>query len=42
MDFNVEKQNLSSCRVIREAKAEQSVDCDITLPDYCRDIKSVL
>ncbi len=42
MDFNVEKQNLSSCRVIREAKAEQSVDCDITLPDYCCDIKSVL
>ena len=42
MDFNVEKQNLSSCRVIREAKAEQSVDCDITLPDYCRDIKNVL
>ncbi|MBR3754574.1 MAG: DUF3794 domain-containing protein [Clostridia bacterium] len=42
MDFNVEKQSLSSCRVIREAKAEQSVDCDITLPDYCPDIKSVL
>ena len=42
MDFNVEKQSLSSCRVIREAKAEQSVDCDITLPDYCCDIKSVL
>lgn len=42
MDFNVEKQQLSSCRVIREAKAEQSVDCDITLPDYCCDIKSVL
>ncbi len=42
MDFNVEKQAVSSCRVIREAKAEQSVDCDITLPDYCCDIKSVL
>ncbi len=42
MDFNVDKLCLSSCRVLREAKAEQSVDCDITLPDYCRDIKSVL
>ncbi len=42
MDFNVEKARLSSCRVLREAKAEQSVDCDITLPDYCPDIKSVL
>ncbi len=42
MDFNVDKSCLSSCRVLREAKAEQSVDCDITLPDYCCDIKSVL
>ncbi len=42
MDINVDKSKLSCCRVLREAKAEQSVDCDITLPDYCSDIKSVL
>lgn len=40
--MNVDKQDLCACRIVREAKAEQSVDCDITLPDYCRDIKSVL
>ncbi len=42
MDMNVDKQELCTCRIVREAKAEQSVDCDITLPDYCCDIKSVL
>ena len=42
MDFNVEKQQLCSCRIVREAKAEQGVDCDMTLPDYCPDIKSIL
>lgn len=42
MDMNVDKQELCTCRIVREAKAEQSVDCDLTLPDYCCDIKSVL
>ena len=42
MDFNVDKQPLCDCRIVREAKAEQGVDCDLTLPDYCPDIKSML
>ena len=42
MDFQVQKQALCSCCVLREAKAEQPVDCDITLPDYCGDVKSIL
>lgn len=42
MEFNVDKQSLCFCRVVREAKAEQPVDCDITLPDYCPDVKSIL
>lgn len=42
MDFSVEKDLLCNCRIIREAKAEQVVDSDMTLPDYCPDIKSIL
>ncbi len=42
MDFNVDKQQLCTCRIVREAKAEQGVDSDMTLPDYCPDIKSML
>jgi len=42
MDLNFEKEQLCSCRIVREAKAEQNVDCDMTLPDYCPDIKSIL
>lgn len=42
MDLNFEKEQLCSCRITREAKAEQNVDCDMTLPDYCPDIKSIL
>ena len=42
MDIQVEKQTLGSCCVLREAKAEQPIDCDMTLPDYCDDVKSIL
>ena len=42
MDFNVDKQQLRACRIVREAKSEQGVDSDLTLPDYCPDIKSML
>lgn len=42
MDFNVDKQPLCACRIVREAKSEQGVDSDLTLPDYCPDIKSIL
>lgn len=42
MDLNFENEQLSTCRIVREAKAEQNVDCDMTLPDYCPDIKSIL
>ena len=42
MDFNVDKQQLCACRIVREAKSEQGVDSDLTLPDYCPDIKSML
>ncbi len=42
MDFNVDKQQLCVCKIVREAKAEQGIDSDITLPDYCPDIKSII
>lgn len=42
MDFNVDKQHVTCCKIIREAKAEQGIDSDITLPDYCPDVKSIL
>ncbi len=42
MDFNVDKQQISCCKIVREAKAEQGIDSDITLPDYCPDVKSIL
>ncbi len=42
MDLNFDNEQICSCRIVREAKAEQNVDCDMTLPDYCPDIKSIL
>lgn len=42
MDFQVEHANIAINEVVYEGGAEQPVDCEITLPDYCPDIARVL
>lgn len=42
MDFNMEKQGVNRMEIVYEASAEQPVDCDVTLPDYCPDIMRIL
>lgn len=42
MDLNIKKQKLSYDELWQEVSAQQSVETDITLPDYCSDIKRIL
>lgn len=42
MNFEIKKEKLSVPHCESRVKAEQSVDCVITLPDYCTDIKRIL
>jgi len=42
MDFNLHKQAVGINELIFEGMAEQSVDSDLTLPDYCPDILRIL
>ncbi len=42
MDFNMEKQEINRIELVYEGSAEQPVDCDVTLPDYCPDIMRIL
>lgn len=42
MDFNMEKQGVNRSEIVYEGSAEQPVDCDVTLPDYCPDIMRIL
>lgn len=42
MELNVKKEMLHICELLFENTSEQSVDGDITLPDYCPDIKRIL
>lgn len=42
MDFNVIEQAIGVNERIYEGAAEQAVDADITLPDYCPDIQRIL
>ncbi len=42
MELNVKKEMLHICELMFENTSEQSVDGDITLPDYCPDIKRIL
>ncbi len=40
LDYSTE--NMGMLKILYEGSCEQSVDCDITLPDYCADISRVL
>ncbi len=42
MEINLKKELLNVCELMFENTSEQSVDGDITLPDYCPDIKKIL
>lgn len=42
MEINVKKETLHICELLFENTSEQAVDGDITLPDYCPDIKRIL
>lgn len=42
MNFNCETQKLGFCENVFETTAEQSIDADITLPDYCPEIQRIL
>ncbi len=42
MDFEIKKTAVSTSECFCESKCEQSVSLDISLPDYCRDVKRIL
>ena len=42
MNFDTKNDRLGFCETILDCIAEQSVDADISLPDYCSDIKRIL
>ncbi len=42
MNFNSESQKLNFCETVFETTAEQSLEADINLPDYCPEIQKIL
>jgi hypothetical protein len=42
MDFEVKKQSLVSDELCQEISPQQNIETQITLPDYCGDIKKIL
>ncbi len=42
MNFDINTQRLGFCETVYETAAEQSLDADISLPDYCPEIQRVL
>lgn len=42
MDYALTKKSLSVCETVFEGSAEQPVDLDLSLPDYCPDIQRIL
>jgi len=42
MDFQVIEQSVGVSELLYEGAAEQPVDADITLPDYCPDVQRIL
>ncbi|MBQ4337947.1 MAG: DUF3794 domain-containing protein [Clostridia bacterium] len=42
MNFETKNDRLGFCETVLDCIAEQSVDADISLPDYCSDIKRIL
>lgn len=42
MELNLQKQTVSVNEVIYDGTAEQPLECDVLLPDYCPDIQKIL
>lgn len=42
MDLNLKRQQVCFNETVYSGTTEQSIDCDITLPDYCPDILRIL
>ncbi len=42
MNLNCETQKIGFCETVYESTAEQSLDADISLPDYCPEIQRIL
>lgn len=42
MELKIQKQPVVINEIIYDAKAEQSIECDALLPDYCADIHKIL
>lgn len=42
MSFEMKKDKISSCEVASKAKGEQRIETEISLPDYCSEIKRIL
>ncbi len=42
MDFELKKEELSTLKCVPAPPAEQSIDLELNLPDYCSDIKRIL
>ncbi|MGI5966651.1 MULTISPECIES: DUF3794 and LysM peptidoglycan-binding domain-containing protein [Anaerotruncus] len=42
MELNLQKQTVSINEVIYDGVAEQPLECDVLLPDYCPDIQKIL
>lgn len=42
MNYNRNTQKIGFCEIVYETTAEQSLDADISLPDYCPEIQRIL
>ena len=42
MDFELKKQSIVSDELCQEVSSQQNIETQITLPDYCGDIKKIL
>ena len=42
MELSIKKDAVAACELLLDSAAEQTVECDVLLPDYCPDIVRVL
>ena len=42
MELNLKKEAVAACELLLDSAAEQNIECDVLLPDYCPDIVRVL